>query len=126
MREGFFKVAQEGGTYIVATFFNPDTKEVFTKCVRDYDYSDCSRDDDELYYMPINEKVRHMYLNYNGVICIGDMVKVVKGRKVPIGTVGVVVDLKPWRDKYGRVQTVYAYLHNGYKASVANCVLVEG
>lgn len=30
------------------------------------------------------------------------------------------------RDNYGRVQTVYAYLHNGYKTSIANCVLMEG
>ena len=124
MLEGYYKVAQDGGTYIVATFYNPDTKDSFTKCVRDYDYSDCSRDNDELYYMPINEEVRRMYLNHNGIICIGDTVKVVKGRKVPIGTIATVKELRPWKDSYGRTQTVYAILDNGMKTSVTNCILV--
>lgn len=58
MENGFYKVAQTGGTYVVATFYNPETGDMKSKCVRDYDYSDCSRDDDELYYMEINEDVR--------------------------------------------------------------------
>ena len=49
-KEGFFKVKQDGGTFICATFFNPVTKEEFSECVRDYDYSDYSRDNDDLYY----------------------------------------------------------------------------
>lgn len=123
MKDGFFKVKQEGGTYVVATFFNPETKESFTKCVRDYDYSDCSRDDDELYYMEINEAARRAWLRHNGVIQIGDAVKVVKGRKVPVGTVAIVSDITKWRDQYGRVQTIYAVLDNGMKTNIDNCVI---
>ena len=36
-------------------FFNPCTLEEYSKCVRDYDYMDCSRDDDEAYYMEIDK-----------------------------------------------------------------------
>lgn len=126
MREGFFKVDQRGGSYVVAIFYNPTTDESFTKCVRDYDYSDGSRDDDELYYMPIDEEVRHIYLRRLGIISIGDTVKVVKGRKVPIGTIAVVVGLKDWKDRYGRVQTTYVLLDNGMKTNEDNCIIVEG
>lgn len=56
--KGFYKVAQNGGCYISATFYNPDTKEVVSCCVRDYDYADCSRDNDELYYIEIDEEVK--------------------------------------------------------------------
>ena len=47
--EGFFKVKQSGGSYVVAVFYNPYTGETRSECVRDYDYGDCSRDNDELY-----------------------------------------------------------------------------
>ena len=124
MLEGFQKVAQSGGSYVVATFFNPETKETDTRCVRDYDYADCSRDNDELYYMPIDEEARRLYLRHMGVISAGDTVKVVKGRKVPVGTVAVVEKLYDWKDQYGRTQTTYAVLDNGMKTSVGNCVLV--
>ena len=123
MKEGFFKVRQEGGSYVVATFFNPETKESFTKCVRDYDYADCSRDDDELYYAEINEEAKKAWLRHNGVIQIGDSVKVVKGRKVPIGTVAVVSGITKWKDQYGRTQAVYAVLDNGMRTNINNCVL---
>ena len=124
MLEGFRKVAQSGGSYVVATFFNPETKETDSRCVRDYDYADCSRDNDELYYMPIDEEARRLYLRHMGVISAGDIVKVVKGRKVPVGTVAVVEKLYDWKDQYGRTQTTYAVLDNGMKTSVGNCVLV--
>lgn len=124
MKEGFFKVCQSGGSYVVATFFNPETCEEITKCVRDYDYADCSRDDDELYYMPIDQAARRAYFRHCGYIQEGDLVRVVKGRKVPIGTEAVVTEIRHWRDAYGRIQTVYAYLDNGMRTSIDNCILV--
>ena len=122
---GFFKVGEDGGTYVVACFYNPTTHETFTKCVRDYDYSDCSRDDDELYYMPINQDARRQWLHHLGEILEGDTVEVVKGRKVPIGTTGIVKAKKPFYDKYGRCQAIYVYLDNGYRTNESNCVLVK-
>ena len=123
MENKFYKVAQEGGTFVVAYLFNPVTKETDSRCVRDYDYSDCSRDDDELYYMPIDENVRKMYLHFHGVILEGDTVEVVKGRKIPRGTIAKVVKIYDWRDSYGRVQTTYAVFEDGRKTNIENCKL---
>ena len=120
----FYKVSQTGGSYVVAILFNPETKETKNVVARDYDYADCSRDNDEVYYMPINEEARRAYLRHIGVISIGDTIKVVKGRKVPIGTIDTVVDKRDWKDIYGRVQTTYVYLSNGMKTSISNCELV--
>jgi len=124
IREGFYKVDQSGGCFITAIFYNPETKETISECVRDYDYADCSRDNDELYYMKINEEVRKQYLHDNGVILVGDTVKVVKGRKVPIGTIAKITDKKPYKDRYGRTQAMYVYFDNGMRTNENNCVLV--
>ena len=121
----FYKVAQNGGTYITATFFDPETLEEFTKCVRDYDYADCSRDDDALYYMQIDEKARREYLHHHGRILEGDTVRVVKGRKVPVGTEATVSFIRPVKDKYGRWVADYLYFTDGQRTNVENCVLVR-
>lgn len=123
LEKGFYKIAQSGGSYVVATFYNPDTKEVKTKGVRDYDYSDCSRDDDELYYMPINEDVKRVYLHDNGCILVGDMAKVVKGRTIEHGYIGKVVNRREYTDKYGCWLADYIYFEDGRKINVANCIL---
>lgn len=124
MENKFYKISHEGGTFVVGTFFNPITKEVKTEVLRDYDYADCSRDNDELYYMPINEQAKRMYLHLNGVILVGDTVEVVKGRKMPIGYVGVVKAIYPYRDCYGRIRTQYLYFEDGQKTNVDNCKLI--
>ena len=54
----FYKVAQSGGSFVVAILFDPETKETKDVVARDYDYADCSRDNDEVYYMPINEEAK--------------------------------------------------------------------
>lgn len=121
----FFKVAQEGGIFVVATFYNPDTKRTISCCVRDYDYEDCSRDNDELYNMTIDEKVRSQWLHDKGVILVNDVVEVIKGRKVPVGTIARVIDKKPYKDRYGRTQAIYLYLDNGMRTNENNCILVS-
>lgn len=125
INSGFYKVKQTGGCYVVATFFNPATHETIEKCVRDYEYSDCSRDIDELYYMPItdDESVLKAYKHYLGFICVGDTVEVIKGRKVPIGTIARVVKIKPYYDMYGRHCADYLYFDNGMRTNINNCVL---
>lgn len=124
IEKGFYKIGQDGGTYVVAHFYNPTTKEFISKCVRDYDYSDCSRDDDELYYMPINEQVKTIYLHDNGCILVGDMAKVVKGRTIEHGYIGKVVKKKEYTDRYGRWIADYIYFEDGKKINIANCILV--
>ena len=125
MENKFYKVGQDGGTFIVAYFFNPVTKEHYSECVRDYDYSDCSRDNDELYYMPIDEEAAHEYRKFCGVVSVGDTVRVVKGRKIPLGTVAKVVRTYVYRDKYGRYVTTYAVFEDGRKTSVSNCEIID-
>lgn len=125
----FYKVGQHGGTYVVATLYNPVTHETDTKCVRDYDYEDCRNDDDELYYAPIcEEAVEHQrkWLNsqYGGFIKAGDTVRVFKGRKIPVGTVAKVARVYDWKDRYGRKQTTYAVFEDGRKTSEDNCYII--
>ena len=117
------KVNQQGHTYIVATFFDPATGEERTECVRDYDYSDGSRDNDALYYMPIDPEARREWLHRRGVITEGDPAKAVRGRKVPIGTTGIVVRFRDIRDRYGRPVARYAVLDSGVSVNVNNIEL---
>lgn len=123
--EGFKKVAETGGTYVVATFFNPETKETLTKCVRDYDNSDGSRDDDELYSMPIDEQTRRAYLHHLGNILVGDKVRVIKGRKLKLGTVAHVRECKQVKDRYGRWVADYVVLDTGESTNAENCEVIE-
>lgn len=125
IREGFKKIAESGGSYVTALFFNPETGESYSACVRDYDYYDGLRDDDEAYYAPIDEDALRLFNHKHGIISVGDTVKVVKGRKVKIGTVGVVDKIYDWKDRYGRPQTRYVVFENGERTSIGNVVLAE-
>lgn len=123
--EGFYKVEQSGDSFIIGIFYNPDTKEECHEILRDYDYFDCSRDNDELYYMEIDKDVRRQWLHNKGVILIDDTVEVIKGRKVPIGTIAKVTDKKPYKDRYGRTQAIYLYFDNGMRTNENNCRLQQ-
>ena len=121
----FYKVAENGSTYISATLFNPVTNEYKHVCTRDYDYADGSRDNDELYYMPIDEEARRAHLHFQGFILEGDVVEVVKGRTLPHGFIGTVRKICDFKDRYGRWVATYAYFAEGGKINVDNCKLVE-
>ena len=125
MENKYYKVSQVGNSFVTGYFYNPITKEEKRIVLRDYDYDDCNRDNDELYYMPINEEVRKIWLHDNGIIQIGDAVKVVKGRKVAIGTIAKVVSFSEWKDRYGKAQCTYAHLDNGQRTNVYNCELLN-
>ena len=123
--KGFYKVAENNGGVCVGTFYNPDTKEVFTKITWDIDrpYINDDEEIEILRYLPIDEKMRWQWLHESGVIQKGDQIKVVKGRKVPIGTVATVKEIKPFYDRYRRWQADYLYLDNGMKTNINNCVV---
>lgn len=123
-KDGFYKVAQEGATFVLVTLFNPETCEERHEVARDYDFFDRSRDNDELYYLEINKDIERIWRHRNGEILINDTVFVIKGRKVPVGTVAKVIDKKPYKDRYGRLQAIYLYLDNGQKTNIDNCILV--
>lgn len=124
MLNGYFKVDQKGASFIVATFFNPNTGDTITKTVRDYDYADRRNDNDELYYMPIDQNARIKWMHHNGQIVVNDTIEVFKGRKVKVGTVARVTAIKPVYDRYGRWVADYAHLDNGQRTNVTNCKLV--
>lgn len=124
--KGFYKVAENNGGVCVGTFYNPDTKEVFTKITWDIDrpYINDDEEIETLRYLTIDTTIRRMWLRENGIIQKGDSVKVIKGRKVPIGTVAKVLEIKPFYDRYHRWQANYVYFDNGMKTNVNNCVLI--
>ena len=119
LKNGFFKVEQSGGSFITATFFNPETKEEFSQCVADAD--EPRRDDWELYKMDIDKDAKRAWKRHHGVLQVGDVVEVFKGRKVPIGTKGIIKGERFVRDRYGRCVALYVVLDNGYSTNVDNC-----
>lgn len=123
--KGFYKVNIDNGGVCVDTFFNPETKESFSKITWDIDrpYINDNEETEILRFLPLNKDVRKEWLTFNGVIQIGDTIEVFKGRKIPKGTIAKVVNIKPFYDCYHRWQCDYAYLDNGQKTNISNCKL---
>lgn len=124
MENRFYKVGENGGTYVVGYFYNPITGEEKHECIRDYDYADGSRDNNELYYMPIDEDIRRLWLHSHGRILAGDTVEVFKGRTLEHGTILKVKDIKPYKDCYGRTKANYIYSTDGRRINIDNCRLI--
>lgn len=122
---GFYKVNIDNGGVCVCTFYNPETKESFSRITWDIDrpYINDDEEVEILRYLPLNQEVRSQWLHNAGVIQKGDTIEVYKGRKVPKGTVAKVVDIRPYYDQYHRWQCDYAYLDNGMKTNTNNCRL---
>ena len=125
IESGFFKIPHDGGGFVTGRFYNPITKETFTETLRDYDYADCSRDNDSLYFMKVNETVRKKYFHEQGSFFEGDYVEVFKGRKMPIGYIGKVERFYDWKDQYGRTRTTYVVFEDGQKTNYWNCRLYK-
>lgn len=122
---GFYKVAEDNGGVCVGYFFNPNTMEFFSKKIWDIDDDRLLENDyiQTLRYLPINETIRKMWKHHNGEILIGDTARVVKGRKMPIGYIGVVEKIKPFYDRYGRWKCNYIYFADGQRTNYDNCEL---
>ena len=121
---GFYKVNENGYSLTEATFYNPDTGESFSKIVWDMDDDRVCWEAGEYRDLSINNKVARLWKRHNGVIQDGDKVMVVSGRKVPIGTVSYVREIKPIHDRYGRWVADYVYMENGMRTNIKNVVLV--
>lgn len=123
---GFYKVSKSGYSIEDAVFYNPETKETFSKIVWDIDDDRMLFDEklQQLRFLPLNYDVRRQWLHEAGFIQEGDTVKVVKGRLVPIGTVATVEKIKPYYDRYHRWVADHVYLDNGMRTNVNNCELV--
>ena len=87
--KGFFKVNENNGGVNVCTFFNPETKEEFSKIVCDID-NDRLLEDDEiqiLRYLTIDNDAVIAWKHFNNAFVVGDNIEVIKGRKIPKGTI---------------------------------------
>ena len=120
----FYKVQEDGGTFVTGIFYNPITGEEKHEVLRDYDYIDKSRDNDDLYYMEIDRDVEKIWRHKNGEILDGDTVFICKGRKIPIGSVKVVDRKKPIYDRYRRWVADYLVFTDGTSTNVNNCIMV--
>lgn len=123
--EGWAKISQGGSTFITARFWNSYLKEDVYLVTRDYDYDDCHNDNDYLYNMSVDEEALREYKKHNGIIQEGDRVKVVKGRTLPKGFIGVVKSRYNIFDRYGRYVTDYLRFYSGEKINIANVELVR-
>ena len=121
---GWRKIAQNGGTFVIATLYNILTGDEENIVVRDYDYGDCSRDCDYWYNASIDADALRAYNRKHGIIQPGERVMVVKGRNIPRGYVGKVVKVYPVYDRYQRWVADYCRFEDGKKTNVGNCVLI--
>lgn len=124
MEDGWRKVSEKGGSYVVALLYNVVTGESASLCVRDYDYQDCSRDCDFWYYAPIDKAAYEAYCRKNAIIYPGASVMVIKGRKIPLGTLARVERIKPITDRHGRCVADYAVFSDGRSTNINNCIMV--
>lgn len=123
--KGFYKVSEDNGGVCVCGFYNPETEEYFSKITWDIDRPYINNDEEVeiLRYMQINKEIRWLYLHRKGIIQVGDTIKVIKGRKLPIGKIAVVKEIKPYKDRYGRTQAMYLYFTDGTRTNMDNCIL---
>ena len=119
---GYGKIGQSFGGVSTASFYNPDTEDLISVIVCDVDRPYV--DKPELFRMSVDDSLLRVYNHRHGIIQNGDTVEVFKGRKIPIGTVARIKEIRPYYDRYGRWRCDYAYLSNGMKTNVENCRLV--
>ena len=141
--DGFVKVSKDyAGRIWYVTLWNPETNETKTVACEDTDYNDpdmglVSSEYDYktrmwmLLHMPWfggSLKLKEQYEAWryqknveNNHIMVGMTVKVVRGRKYPIGTVGVVEGFSSFCDRYGREQTRYVVTTDGKRIPMQNC-----
>lgn len=127
-------VDKSGINFLIATLYDTET-EVEEKVIYedgDYPYGESpflSRKYtlaqlDEISKTPIDKDARHAWLKKHGIISVSDTVEVIKGRKLPIGTRGTVVNMWDFTDRFGRTQTNYAKLDSGVSISIENLKIV--
>ena len=144
MWNGFVKVGQDYcGRVWHVELWNPVTKEVRDIACEDTDYNDINMglvDHD----IPGEERIRllckeawfdgddaieNAYRQWRydkaleaGRVLVGMIVRVVKGRKWPVGMEGRVIRFQDWKDQYGRVRTTYCVLEDGKRVDINNVV----
>ena len=122
LKNEFYRVSNTGGSYDVATFFNPITKEEFSRCIYDYDDVRVQQEEAEYREIPFSEKVRRIWLHHKGIIQVGDLVKINRGRKFK-GKQKRVVKKLVYKYVWGDV--IYLVFEDGTKVAQDNCDLIK-
>lgn len=137
MLEGYYKIKESRGSLVKVFMYNPDTKDLKSIIVDDYEYQygDGFMDKyvdlygfeylEKIRNEPINEKILFKYNVDNDIICKGMMIEVVKGRKYKKGLRGIVEKIYPYKDKYGRWVADYIITDNGMKINMNNVEIVK-
>ena len=126
LQNRFYKVNERGGSYVTATFFNPITKESFERVVYDYDDVRVEMDAGVLYSMSIDDEVRSMWLHHRGIIQVGDLVQINRGRKFKGEQKRVKKEFTFIVDgTYGHGDVEYLVFEDGTKVAKHNCDLVK-
>lgn len=145
--DGFVKVSRDyAGRIWYVNLWNPETNETKTVACEDTDYADSftmgmvsySYDAKTriwmLLHMPFfggSLKLKEQYEAWKyqqnvkaNHIMEGMTIEVVKGRKYPIGTRGVVKGFSSFYDRYGREQTRYVVTTDGKRIPYQNCKVI--
>ena len=131
---GYSKIKVSAGSLSTHYFYNAETKETIHIITDDKEYGyrkgmtsqDFTWEElDIIEKMPIDGETLKIYNYDNNIICEGQLVEVVKGRKLPIGYKGIIKKIYPYKDKYGRVQSYTAYFEDGNKTNIDNLKIIK-
>ena len=123
LADGWRKIGQDHGSYEHAHLFNINTGETASVCI--YDWDDPRNEDEFWYNVSIDDDARIAYSKSRGIVDVGLVAKVVKGRKVPIGFTGKVAKIRRVYDRYDRWVANYVVFEDGTSTNVTNCVLAD-
>ena len=126
--KNFYKVAENGRTYVSAIFFNPITKEEFSATIYDYDDERVQINAGVMYSMEINEDIRKMWLHKHNIIQVGDLVQINRGRKFKGEQKRVIKEFTysingMYGRPYGDIQ--YLVFDDNTKVAKDNCDLIQ-
>lgn len=121
---GYFKVASTGYSYVTTIVFNPFTLEV--KSGVTYDADDPRNENEELANVRSWDDATKLYNHYKGIIQVGDLVAINRGRKYKGETKRVVKEFTYKIDgTYGHGDIDYLVFEDGTKVAKHNCDLVK-
>ena len=131
---GYSKIKVSGGSLSTHYFYNAETKETIHIITDDKEYGYREgltsqeftwEELDLIEKMEIDQETLKIYNYDNNIICEGQIVEVVKGRKIPKGYIGEIKKIYPYMDKYGRVQNYIAYFKDGNKTNIDNLKIIK-
>lgn len=124
LENGWRKIGQSGGSFIVARLYNVNTGEEENIVVRDYEYEDRRYDDDYWYDASIDAEALRAYNRKHGIIQAGERVMVIAGRKIERGYTGTVEKVYPVYDRFHRWVADYCRFIDGKSTNVKNCMMI--